>query len=88
MVDLEKARSNPAEVFKKPSDVLDDKNLSLEDKIDILERWAFDEKEKAVAEEENMPDLAMEDINVLSEVLRCLLELGVEHTDHAPTKHG
>lgn len=89
MIDLEKAKIDPSTVFRHPTDVLEASGLTREQKIDILERWAYDEREKAVAEEENMPDLAMEEINILDEILRCLIKLGVNHDEHpAPTKQG
>lgn len=87
-INLELAKTDPTQVFKHPSDVLN-ANLTREQKIDILQRWAYDEREKAVAEEENMPDLALEDINILDEILRCLIQLGVNHEEHpTSTKHG
>lgn len=88
-IDLEMAKLDPASVFKRPQDVLACKELTREQQIDILESWAYDEREKAVAEEENMPDLAMEEINILDEVLRCLIKLGVKHDEHSTdTKEG
>ena len=65
--------------------------LNKKDKIDILKRWAYDERELEVAEEENMSK-ASDDYhaNILDEILLCLLELGVEgdQPEHPPTKHG
>lgn len=75
MINLELAKSDPAQVFKHPEDVVQLRELSLADKIDILQRWAYDEREKAVAEEENMPDRAHEEDNLLEDISRCLLEL-------------
>ena len=51
MIKNELSKFNPASIFKKPSDVLRADNLSRAEKIDILESWAYDEREKLVAEE-------------------------------------
>ena len=90
MVDLDKAKHNPAHLFKKPSNVLADDTLSRAEKIDILRRWAYDEREMAVAEEENMTGSGPDNDNILDEILRCLLTLGVnkDEDDPPPTKHG
>lgn len=90
MVNVELAKDDPASVFKKPSDVLMDASLAREEKIDILERWAYDEREKAVAEEENMRSTVLSKENRLDEILKALLTL---HTDSdeplsPPTKEG
>ncbi len=89
MIDLKLAKTDPAQIFKHPEDVLIAKELSRHDKIDILERWAYDEREKAVAEEENMASLTKNgDVNILDEISRCLIMLGVDHNAHpTPTKH-
>ncbi len=90
MIDIIQAKNDPAKTFKSPHDVIDDKSISRLDKIDILHRWAYDEREMAVAEEENMLATTAEGKkNVLDEILRCLLELGVENDkDRPPTKQG
>lgn len=89
MADLEKAKLNPASVYKKPADVLDDASLSNNDKTDILERWAYDEREKEVATEENMAG-PNGDNNILDEILKALRSLGAEsnHKKSPPTKQG
>jgi len=90
MVDLEKALFNPTGVFHRPSDVLKDKTLSREQKIDILRRWAYDEREMAVAEEENMTGVHADSKDILDEILKSLLALGIEgdEVQPPPTKHG
>lgn len=75
MINLELAKSDPAQVFKHPDEVVHLQGVSLADKIDILQRWAYDEREKVVAEEENMPDLLHDEENLLEDISRCLLEL-------------
>lgn len=90
MVNVELAKLDPSSVFQKPQDVLNDKTLSRTDKIDILRRWAYDEREMAVAEEENMQGSGDEKNNILDEILKSLLELGVDHDEEEipPTKQG
>lgn len=90
MVNLDDAKQDPAHHFKKPADVLSDESLTRHDKIDILRRWAYDEREMAVAEEENMMASGTDNKeNILDEILRCLLILGVDRDqNNPPTKQG
>lgn len=90
MVNFVTAKLDPASIFKKPSEVLKDQTLSRAQKIDILKRWAYDEREMAVAEEENMQNTTPGDNSILDEILKCLLELGVDGSDivSPPTKQG
>ncbi len=53
-VDLERAILDPASCFRRPEDVVLHPSLRLEQKIEILCRWAYDATELAVAEEEGM----------------------------------
>lgn len=53
-MDIKKAKLDPASVFKMPQEVLEQDQLSKEDKIFILKQWEYDELELSVAEEENM----------------------------------
>jgi hypothetical protein len=88
MINIERAKLDPASFFKTPHDVLIEQNLTIEQKIDILRRWSYDEREMSVAEEENMPRFDNH-VSILDEILKCLLELGVEGEEtHPPTKHG
>ena len=89
MINIEKARIDPGSVFKRPHDVVDEKDLTRAQKIDILRRWAYDEREIAVAEEENMQG-PESDKPILDEILRSLLELGVDKDQDKPppTKQG
>lgn len=89
-IDIERAKLDPAHAFRRPKDVLENSNISRTDKIDILRRWAYDEREIAVAEEENMQGIDADTNNTLDEILKCLLELnaGGDKTDSAPTKQG
>lgn len=90
MVDIEMAKLDPTSVFKNPRDVLKDPSLTREQKIDILRRWAYDEREMSVAEEENMQSANIEPDNILDEILKSLLELGVDtdQEEPPPTKQG
>ncbi|RDI40979.1 hypothetical protein [Aquicella lusitana] len=88
--DIKMAKLDPASVFKSPQEVLQDKSLSRNQKIDILQRWAYDERELAVAEEENMQSSGANKHNILDEVLKCLIKLGIDtdQNEPPPTKHG
>lgn len=91
MVTYEAAKLDPASLFKHPRDVLKERSLTHHQKIDVLRRWAYDEREMAVAEEENMAAASDPDKNnVLDEILKALAELGEKGDlpDHPPTKHG
>lgn len=91
MVNIEVAKIDPSSVFKRPHDVVHEKTLSRSQKIDILRRWAYDERELAVAEEENMQSAAHDGHGIiLDEILQSLLELGVDKDQDRPppTKQG
>jgi hypothetical protein len=89
-IDIERAKLDPAHEFKRPKDVLENDSISRTDKIDILRRWAYDEREIAVAEEENMQGIDADTNNTLDEILECLLKLKIDNdqTVSAPTKQG
>ena len=55
-VDLDTAIFNPANVFKKPEEILKDAKITLtrEQKIRALQTWQYDIQLRRVAEEENM----------------------------------
>lgn len=57
---VEKAVNHPEEAYKKPSDVLKDRQLKDKDKIRILDSWEQDEEAMARAEDENMTRTADE----------------------------
>jgi hypothetical protein len=54
-IDLDKAKLDPASVFRAPKDVLAAPGLSLEDKKAILTRWEADADALLRATEEGMP---------------------------------
>lgn len=84
---LEKALLDPPAVFESPADVLADRTLTKEQKIEILRRWEYDASEVSVAEEEGMPAGNGE---VLQQILYALHDLvGEIDTDRTPpTKQG
>lgn len=91
MINLEKAKMDPGSVFRSPHDIVKEETLTREEKIDLLRRWAYDEREMAVAEEENMLSSQVEPSNRLTEILKSLLELGVrsdQKDSPPPTKQG
>lgn len=81
-------KHNPAAFFKAPSEVTFAKELSTEEKIEILQRWAYDEREKEVAEEENMSRREGSAESRLSEILKALLALKTasDERNAPPTK--
>ncbi|RZQ57136.1 hypothetical protein CWI82_07665 [Pseudidiomarina tainanensis] len=46
---------DPSAVYNKPSDILNDTNLSDNEKLEVLEQWEYDARELQVAADENMP---------------------------------
>lgn len=87
MVNFHSAKFHPQIFFKSPKDVLLDDDLSQTEKIEVLKQWSYDEREKSVAEEENMPALDAERASVLDEIQEILISLGY-HNQDAPTKQG
>ena len=85
-VDL--AKVDPGKVYKRPHDVVVDATLSRAQKIDILRRWEYDQREIAVAEEENMQASSNSHMLILEEILKSLLELKIDDSDESPTKEG
>lgn len=74
MADIEKAIYNPASVFKTPYEVLSTELLlSKAQKIELLERWAYDVREREVAESENMHSDA--EVDILDDILKVLNQL-------------
>ena len=86
MIDVAKAMLDPTMVFDDPSDVLADKDLTHDQKVEILRRWEYDARELEVAEEE--AGMAVLQPEIFDRVVQALHELGVERdTEHTqPTK--
>jgi hypothetical protein len=73
MTDIDKALLDPTSVFKTPEDVLKVKDLTREQKIEILRRWEYDARELQVADDESMTGGSN---NLLERVLESLSALG------------
>ncbi len=86
MTKIKKAMLDPTKVFKDPSDVVTDLELTRDQKIEVLRRWEFDAHELEVAEEEaGMTVLHPEMFDRIVEALHALgAERDTEHTP--PTK--
>jgi hypothetical protein len=87
---FENAKIDPSSEFKSPQDIIVDDNLSREQKIDLLKRWAYDAREIAVAEEENMRGSNDRHHVILEAILKSLLILGIDSDQEKspPTKQG
>lgn len=87
MTDIDQALLDPTSVFGSPEDVLKAKDLTREQKIEILRRWEYDARELEVAADENM---AGSNSDLLDRVLKSLGELGYEPDpdNEPPTRQG
>ncbi len=74
MTDIKKALLDPTAVFENPMQVLHAIDLSREQKIEILQRWRYDEELMEIAEQENMSRGKGKDI--LESILEALRSLG------------
>lgn len=77
MIDIKKALLDPTSVFDNPNEVLHAPELTREQKIEILQRWRYDEELMEIAEEENMARGKENDM--LAAILQALQSLGVVH---------
>ncbi len=75
----EKALLDPTSVYRTPMEVVNDRMLTKEQKIKVLQQWEYDAKELQTAEEENMLELSDEKGSMLSRVLDALHTLGEPH---------
>jgi hypothetical protein len=88
-MDDKKTQADPSTIFKRPQEVVDRKDLSRDQKVEILRRWEYDMRELQVADEEGMPATDTQAVT-LDAVLKALHALG-EGSDverSAPTKQG
>lgn len=76
---FDRALDNPAATFRKPSDVLVCRDLSRDEKIEVLRRWEYDARLLEVAQEENMMS---GERSGLSDVLKALQALDATPGDH------
>jgi len=74
--DLETARLDPGSVYTSPEELCESPELSREQKIDLLQRWAEDARELEVAESEGMGG---GETSLLARILSALDSLGVSH---------
>lgn len=83
------AATNPTRYFKRPKQVLDDRRLTREQKLAILNAWELEARGLAVASEECMGGGEQ---SLLQNVVDARLALGEEteptKDTGAPTKHG
>ena len=83
IIDVKQAMLDPTSVFKDPTEVVADENLSRDQKIEILHRWEYDAHELEVAEEE--AGMAVCRPDMFDRVIQALHTLGVElDTEHSP----
>lgn len=75
-IDLDTALFNPASVFKKPEEILQDIKIQLtrEQKIRALTTWRYDIQLRRVAEEENMHSEQDEEDVLLEEKILAALQ--------------
>ena len=87
MIDIDRAMLNPSAVFQRPDEVVGHPDLSREQQIEILRRWAYDARAMEVAEEENMTS---PESSGLQQIMQALHALGVEASADSATstKHG
>ena len=83
MINVKQAILNPTSVFKDPTEVVSDENLSRDQKIEILRSWKYDAHQLEVAEEE--AGMAVLRPDMFDRVLQALHTLGEElDTEHSP----
>ena len=83
MTDIKKAMLDPTQVFTDPSEVVNDVELTHDQKIEILRRWEYDAHELEVAEEE--AGMNVIDPGMFDRVVQALHTLGAERdTEHTP----
>jgi hypothetical protein len=92
-IDKEKAQTNPASVFKKPDDIVKNRELTAREKTKALEEWELDTRLTAVAAEEGMTkddDKAIDERkhSPLPEIKKAQEDMGVKPAkpDGSPTK--
>ena len=83
MIDVKKAILDPTMVFKDPKDVVANVALTRDQKIEILRRWEYYDRQLEVAEEE--AGMAVRRPEMFDRVVQALHTLGVERdTEHTP----
>ncbi len=83
MIDLKKAMLDPTRVFGEPADVVANKELTRDQKIEILRRWEYDAHQLEVAEEE--AGMAVRRPEMFDQVIQALHALDADRdTKHTP----
>lgn len=91
MIDIDKALASPAAVFSRPEEVVEAKELTLEQRVQVLRQWSYDLRELAVATDENMEATADTggQAEMLARVDGLLRDLDPHAADRsAPTRQG
>lgn len=88
MVDIKKAKLNPARVFASPHQITEEENLTHKQKVEILKRWEYDARELQVATEENMQGSNPELLDIILRELEKLGAISRNSESRSPTKHG
>ncbi len=69
---FDKCRTDPSGMFHLPRNVLDDNQLTKQQKLEILHQWAYDARQCLIAEEENMSDGTN---NILQQILDAIHQI-------------
>ena len=87
MTDIDKAMLDPTAVFRTPEEVLLREDMTREQKVEVLRRWAYDARNLEVAEEENMGG---QEPDILDQICRALhlLDAWLDTEHSPPTKQG
>lgn len=90
MINIDAAKRDPSQEFRMPHDVVICQDLSEAQKLDMLQRWAYDILSEQVATDEcmdqfdNRGDITLDMlINAYRELGKCLIL-----AEKIPTKHG
>ena len=75
MIRKDKLMTDPEDVFKTPRDVLENEELSDDQKVVVLVQWQDEIRQRMVAEEEAMPGEDPNDAELLQEIHEALTTL-------------
>ena len=78
---VQDAKLDPGRYYRHPSDIIRDRRLNDEDRLEIVIAWERDTRERLEAAD--MPDIAAEKLDQLQR-LRAELEHGLESTGEVP----
>jgi len=84
---FQRAMADVSQVFARPRQVLDDRELNAAQKRELLKHWEYDLRTMQVATEENMPGPETGVSETLREVRACLLTLGDAHAPERSASH-